>query len=106
LVSSILFISASPAGRLGHHSQGAACYYFSLFYYTSIDAPEDDSIVRSFIEDTGDQVYIRSHSKYRENWFKRDITAAERFKYLYSERELQSLAKGFGNLAQQGVKRA
>jgi len=25
---------------------------------------------------------------------------------LYSERELQSLAKGFGNLEQQGVKRA
>ncbi len=34
-------------------------------------------------------------------------TAAERFKYLYSEREkLQSLAKGFGNLEQQGVNRA
>jgi ATP-dependent DNA ligase len=27
-------------------------------------------------------------------------------KYLYSERELQSLAKGFANLEQQGVKRA
>ena len=27
-------------------------------------------------------------------------------KHLYSERELQSLAKGFGNLEQQGVKRA
>ena len=26
--------------------------------------------------------------------------------YLYSERELQSFAKGFGNLEQQGVKRA
>jgi hypothetical protein len=38
-------------------------------------------------------------------WFKRNIKEAERFKYLYSERELQSLAKGFGNLGTQGVKR-
>ena len=75
-------------------------------YYTSIDAPEDNSIVPSFIEATGDQVYVRFHGKNRENWFKRNITAAERFKYLYSERELQSLAKGLGNLEEQGVKRA
>jgi uncharacterized protein YecE (DUF72 family) len=40
----------------------------------------------------------------RENWFKRNMTAAERFKYLYSERELQALAKGFGNLEQQSAK--
>jgi uncharacterized protein YecE (DUF72 family) len=75
-------------------------------YYTSIDAPEDNSIVPSFIEATGDQVYFRFHGKNRENWFKRNITAAERFKYLYSERELQLLAKGLGDLEQQGVKRA
>jgi uncharacterized protein YecE (DUF72 family) len=75
-------------------------------YYTSIDAPEGNSIVPSFVEATGDQVYFRFHGKNRENWFKRNITAAERFKYLYSERELQSLAKGFANLEQQGVKRA
>jgi uncharacterized protein YecE (DUF72 family) len=62
-------------------------------YYTSIDAPEDRSIVPSFIESTGDQVYMRFHGKNRENWFKRNITAGERFKYLYSERELQSLGR-------------
>src|SRR5580698_9934805 len=50
-------------------------------YDTSIDAPEDSSFVPSFIEATGDQVYIRFHSKNRESWFKRNITAAERFKY-------------------------
>jgi len=75
-------------------------------YYTSIDAPDDDSIVPSFIEATGDQVYMRFHGKNRENWFKRNITAAERFKYLYSERELQSLARGLKNLEGQGVRRA
>jgi uncharacterized protein YecE (DUF72 family) len=75
-------------------------------YYTSIDAPIDDSIVPSFIEATGDQVYLRFHGKNRENWFKRNITAAERFKYLYSERELQSVARGLQELDQTGVRRA
>ena len=75
-------------------------------FYTSIDAPEDNSIVPSFIEATGDQVYVRFHGKNRENWFKRNITAAERFKYLYSERELHSLAKALSNLEKGGVKRA
>jgi len=45
-------------------------------YYTSIDAPEDSSIVPSFIEATGDQVYVRFHGKNLENWFKRNITAS------------------------------
>jgi len=35
---------------------------------------------------------MRVHGKNRENLFKRNITVAERFKYLYSERDLQSLA--------------
>jgi hypothetical protein len=52
------------------------------------------------------RVYVRFHGRNRENWFKRNITAAERFKYLYSERELQALAKGFGNLEQQSAKGA
>jgi len=43
-------------------------------YYTSIDAPEDNSILPSFVEATGDQVYVRFHGKNRENWFKRNIT--------------------------------
>jgi uncharacterized protein YecE (DUF72 family) len=75
-------------------------------YYTSIDAPEDDSIVPSFIEASGDQVYMRLHGKNRENWFKRNITAAERYKYLYSERELSSLANGLERLDERGVRRA
>jgi uncharacterized protein YecE (DUF72 family) len=75
-------------------------------YYTSIDAPEDKSIIPSFIEATGDQLYMRFHGKNRENWFKRNITAGERFKYLYSERELQSLARSLGNLEERGVRRA
>lgn len=75
-------------------------------YYTSIDAPADPSIVPSFIEATGDQVYMRFHGKNRENWFKRNITAAERYRYLYSERELRSLADSLRDVEEQGVKRA
>jgi uncharacterized protein YecE (DUF72 family) len=75
-------------------------------YYTSIDAPDDPAIVPSFVAATGDQVYLRFHGKNRENWFKRNITAAERFKYLYSERELQSLADNLRDVEAQGVKRA
>jgi uncharacterized protein YecE (DUF72 family) len=74
--------------------------------YTSIDAPEDNSIMSSFIEATGNQVYLRLHGKNRENWYKRNITAAERFKYLYSERELQSLATDLRDLEKKGVGRA
>jgi uncharacterized protein YecE (DUF72 family) len=69
-------------------------------YYTSIDAPEDSSIVPSFIEATGDQVYFRFHGKNRENWFKRSITAAERSNICIWNGSLQSLAKGCGNLEQ------
>jgi uncharacterized protein YecE (DUF72 family) len=75
-------------------------------YYTSIDAPTDDSIVPSFIEATGDQVYLRMHGHNRENWFKHNITAAERFKYLYSESELDTVAKDLQRLDDLGVKRA
>jgi uncharacterized protein YecE (DUF72 family) len=75
-------------------------------YYTSIDAPQDESIVPSFVEATGDQVYLRFHGKNRDNWFKKNISAAERFKYLYSERELHSLAKNLEDLGEQGVRRA
>jgi uncharacterized protein YecE (DUF72 family) len=75
-------------------------------YYTSIDAPEGESIVPSFVEATGDQIYMRLHGKNRDNWFKHNITPAERYKYLYSERELRSVAANLRELDQQGVKRA
>jgi uncharacterized protein YecE (DUF72 family) len=75
-------------------------------YYTSIDAPDDPAIVPSFIAATGDQAYVRFHGKNRDNWFARNVTAAERFKYLYAERELQSLAQGLEKLGESGVRRA
>ncbi len=56
----------------GEKTQRAATMKFLRargLYYTSIDAPEDKSIVPSFIEATGDQV-----GKNRDNWFKHGIT--------------------------------
>jgi uncharacterized protein YecE (DUF72 family) len=58
----------------------------------------------SILELTANDAYVRFHGRNRENWFKRDGGAAERFKYLYAERELGEWAgrlKGLG-----GVKRA
>jgi uncharacterized protein YecE (DUF72 family) len=60
--------------------------------YVSIDAPPDPSIVPSFVEATTAQMYVRFHGRNRETWFKKNITAAERFKYLYAERELEEQA--------------
>jgi uncharacterized protein YecE (DUF72 family) len=39
-----------------------------------------------------DLAVVRFHGRNAENWTKKNITAAERFDYLYSERELEELA--------------
>ncbi|SRR5579875_1361728 len=72
--------------------------------YVSIDAPSDPSIVPSFIEATTSQMYVRFHGRNREVWFKKNVTAAERFKYLYSERELEEQAARIRRVA--NVRRA
>jgi len=72
--------------------------------YVSVDAPELPSLPPSFLEVTGPEAYIRFHGKNRENWFKKGITVAERYQYLYSERELAVWADRIKQL--RGVKRA
>jgi hypothetical protein len=100
-------MALSYCRSIGHHSQGGVCHYLSRpFYYMSIAAPEDDSIVPSFIEAIGDQVYVCFHGKNRWNWFKRNITAAERFNNFCSEWELHVASQRVGNLEQEGVMRA
>jgi uncharacterized protein YecE (DUF72 family) len=46
-----------------------------------------------------DLAVVRFHGRNAENWTKKNITAAERFDYLYSERELKDLAKKTAALA-------
>jgi uncharacterized protein YecE (DUF72 family) len=71
--------------------------------YVSVDAPEGVG-VPPILEATGPDAYVRLHGRNRENWFKRDIEVAERYKYLYSERELDGWATRLKQLS--GIRRA
>src|SRR5262249_4368023 len=75
-------------------------------YFVSIDAPEDKSISPSFIDATGDLAYVRFHGRDRDAWFGKHQTAADRFKYLYAERELADQAAELKKLDERDVKRA
>ncbi len=72
--------------------------------YVSVDAPVSPSVMPSFLAVTEPQAYIRFHGRNRENWFKKGIPVAERYKYLYSEHELAEWADRLKQL--RGVKRA
>jgi uncharacterized protein YecE (DUF72 family) len=72
--------------------------------YVSVDEPEAPSLMPSFLETTGPEAYVRLHGKNRGNWFKKGITVAERYQYLYAERELADWADRIKQL--RGVKRA
>jgi uncharacterized protein YecE (DUF72 family) len=71
--------------------------------YVAVDSPPGVGVV-SFLEASGPDAYVRFHGRNRENWFKREITVAERYKYLYSERELAEWAGKLKQLT--GVRRA
>jgi uncharacterized protein YecE (DUF72 family) len=72
--------------------------------YVAIDAPTAPSLPASPLAATSDDAYIRFHGRNRENWFKRDISVAERYKYLYAERELAEWADRLKEM--RGVDRA
>ncbi|MGH7907160.1 MAG: DUF72 domain-containing protein, partial [Candidatus Binataceae bacterium] len=57
-----------------------------------------------FLEVTGPAAYVRFHGRNSENWHRRDITVAERYKYLYAERELAEWAGRLKSI--RGVERA
>jgi len=70
--------------------------------FVSIDTPP--ATVESVFAVTGAEAYVRFHGRNRENWYKRDGGAAERFKYLYAEAELAEWADRLKALG--GVRRA
>jgi uncharacterized protein YecE (DUF72 family) len=73
-------------------------------YYVSVDAPRGPAIVPSFVAASGPQIYMRFHGRNAATWFKKGQTAAERYKYLYAEREL---AEAAGRLREpRGIERA
>ncbi len=57
-----------------------------------VDAPPGASIVRPPFLATTDIAYVRLHGRNRRAWFQRSESAAQRFKYLYSETELRDCA--------------
>jgi len=71
--------------------------------YVSIDAPPQSGLSSSLAA-TSDDAYVRFHGRNGENWFKRSVSPAERFKYLYAERELADWAGRLKQLT--GVRRA
>lgn len=71
--------------------------------YVCVDAPVKSGLL-PMLATTADYAYVRFHGRNDETWFKRNLTPAERFKYLYAEREL---AEWSGRLKQlTGVRRA
>ncbi|MCK6554289.1 DUF72 domain-containing protein [Candidatus Binatia bacterium] len=58
-----------------------------------LDAPAAPSIPLAPFVTTTDIAYVRLHGRNREAWFARHRSAAERFKYLYSDRELRECAE-------------
>jgi uncharacterized protein YecE (DUF72 family) len=71
--------------------------------YVSVDVPAQSGLA-SLLATTTNDAYIRFHGRNGENWFKRNVSAAERFKYLYAERELADWALRLKQLS--GVERA
>jgi uncharacterized protein YecE (DUF72 family) len=71
--------------------------------YVSVDVPVKSGL-SPMLATTADYAYIRFHGRNDENWFKRNLTPAQRFKYLYAERELAEWAGRLKQLT--GVRRA
>lgn len=58
--------------------------------YVCVDEPQGfKSSIPPIVEATTDIGIIRFHGRNRETWEKKGLTAAERFNYLYSEKELE-----------------
>jgi uncharacterized protein YecE (DUF72 family) len=57
-----------------------------------VDAPAAPSIPRTPFVATSDTAYVRLHGRNRQAWFQHKGSAAERFKYLYSDAELRECA--------------
>jgi uncharacterized protein YecE (DUF72 family) len=70
--------------------------------YVSVDEPQfpSGSTVPPIAEATSEIGYVRFHGRNAGNWFRRSITVAERFDYLYSKDELEEWVPKIKNLAE------
>ena len=70
--------------------------------YVCVDEPQGfSSSVPPVVAATADLAVLRMHGHNTENWERKGITAAERFKYLYSEQELEQWKPKVTELAAQ-----
>ena len=70
--------------------------------YVAVDEPQGfKSSVPPVLAVTAELAVLRMHGHNAENWERKGITAAERFKYLYSEEELQEWAPKVQQLTEQ-----
>jgi uncharacterized protein YecE (DUF72 family) len=60
--------------------------------YVIVDEPQIGNAVPPVCEATTEEAYVRFHGHNAEAWTKKGLSAAERYKYLYSERELSTWA--------------
>ena len=68
--------------------------------YVCVDGPQGfDSSVPPVLAATADLAVVRFHGHNRDNWERKGISAAERFRYLYSEEELAAWATKVQRLA-------
>ena len=66
--------------------------------YVVVDEPQVKDAVPPLCAVTAPAAYVRFHGQNQEAWTKKGISAAERYKYLYSERELALWAERLRNL--------
>jgi uncharacterized protein YecE (DUF72 family) len=67
--------------------------------FVSVDAPEVSGLPRLFALTTPDLFVVRFHGRSDSTWKGGARTAAERFRYLYSEEELRELAQPIAEVA-------
>jgi uncharacterized protein YecE (DUF72 family) len=61
--------------------------------YVIVDEPQVKNAVPPLCVATTDEAYVRFHGHNQSAWTKKGVSAAERYKYLYSERELSDWAQ-------------
>lgn len=71
--------------------------------YVIVDEPQLPGTLPPVCETTAEESYVRFHGHNAENWSKRGISAAERYKYLYSERELSDWSTRLRDLRARAV---
>ena len=70
---------------------------------TVVDAPPASKLQTVVAATTTDLAVVRFHGRADDTWNKRDISAAERFRYLYDKAELAAWVPRIGQLADQAA---